>query len=85
MTFLPARRAVLATAAIALGLLAAFPATATADGPGQDLVRQTLIGGVATEQPDELGIPVSTVSGVSSIAALHSSTAGSGPAGPRRG
>lgn len=37
----------------------------------KELVRMMLIGGITTEQPNELGIPVSTVSGVTSVAALH--------------
>jgi hypothetical protein len=37
----------------------------------KELVRMMLLGGITTEQPNELGIPVSTVSGVTSIAGIH--------------
>lgn len=37
----------------------------------KELVRMMLIGGITTEQPNELGIPVSTVSAVTSVAAIH--------------
>lgn len=37
----------------------------------KELLRMMLIGGVTTEQPNELGIPVSTVSAVTTVAALH--------------
>ncbi|MFK8905572.1 hypothetical protein [Streptomyces sp. YS-3] len=72
MTFSPARRAAAGTATAAmLALLAVFPATATADDHGRELVSPMLTGGTTAEQLNELGIPVSTVSGVSSIAAIH--------------
>jgi hypothetical protein len=37
----------------------------------KELVRMMLIGGITTEQPNELGIPVSTVSAVTSVVGLH--------------
>jgi len=37
----------------------------------KELVRMMLLGGVTTEQPNEIGIPVSTVSGVTALAGIH--------------
>jgi hypothetical protein len=37
----------------------------------KELVRMMLIGGITTEQPNELGIPVSTISAVTAVAGLH--------------
>jgi hypothetical protein len=37
----------------------------------KEMVRMMLIGGITTEQPNELGIPVSTVSAVTSVIGVH--------------
>jgi hypothetical protein len=37
----------------------------------KELVRMMLIGGITTERPNEMGIPVSTVSAVTSVAGIH--------------
>jgi hypothetical protein len=37
----------------------------------KELIRMMLLGGVTTEQASEQGIPVSTVSAVTSIASVH--------------
>jgi len=37
----------------------------------KELIKMMLIGGITTEQPNELGIPVSTISAVTTVAAVH--------------
>jgi hypothetical protein len=47
----------------------------------KELVRMMLIGGITTEQPNELGIPVSTISAVTSVAAIHAKVGTDKPTG----
>jgi hypothetical protein len=42
----------------------------------KDWVRMMLIGGVTTEQPSEVGIPVSTINAVSALAHIHAKVGG---------
>lgn len=46
----------------------------------KELVRMMLIGGITTEQPGEMGLPVSTVSAATGVVGLHAKVGGEPPA-----